>query len=159
MKYTNKIIYFFISIIFFIISDYYLSNQIILSLENDLTENPLIDLVYVQNTGAAFSILTDYNRFLLMFAIFSIILILLYTIKNIKKCSSMTIFFIAILVSGISCNLYERLAYGYVRDFFHLKFLNFPIFNISDVFINISVILLIITIIKNKWIKNDKTDN
>jgi len=50
--------------------------------------------------------------------------------------------------------LYERIYFGYVRDFFKLNFINFPVFNISDIFINISVILLIIIIIKNKYLKN-----
>ena len=57
------------------------------------------------------------------------------------------------LVAGIGCNLYERIAFGYVRDFFKLNFINFPVFNISDVFINISVIALIVIIIKSKYLK------
>ena len=35
-----------------------------------------------------------------------------------------------ILLSGAICNLYDRIAFGYVRDFIKLDFMNFPIFNI-----------------------------
>ena len=59
------------------------------------------------------------------------------------------------LIAGISCNLYERIEFGYVRDFFKLNFIDFPVFNISDIFINISVLALIIIIIKNKYLKNE----
>lgn len=37
-----------------------------------------------------------------------------------------------------------------VRDFFELTFVNFPVFNISDIFINIGVIALIILILLKK---------
>jgi signal peptidase II len=57
------------------------------------------------------------------------------------------------LISGIGCNLYERLHFGYVRDFIKLNFIDFPVFNISDIFINIGVIALIFIIIKNKYLK------
>ena len=57
------------------------------------------------------------------------------------------------LVAGISCNLFERISYGYVRDFIKLNFIDFPVFNISDIFINIGVLAIIIIIIKNKYIK------
>ena len=54
------------------------------------------------------------------------------------------------LIAGILCNTYERIVFGYVRDFFKLNFVNFPVFNISDVFINISVFAIVIIIIKNE---------
>ena len=59
------------------------------------------------------------------------------------------------LLAGISCNMAERISFGYVRDFFKLNFIDFPVFNISDIFINIGVIAVIIIIIKNKYLKNN----
>ena len=62
-----------------------------------------------------------------------------------------SVFFLAIVASGIGGNLHERLAYGFVRDFIQLNFVNFPVFNISDIFINIGVIAIIaIIIFKNR---------
>ena len=61
-----------------------------------------------------------------------------------------TIFFIALLSAGVAGNLHERIVYGYVRDFFQLNFVNFPVFNIADIFINIGVIALIIIILIKK---------
>ena len=150
MSKTNKIIYFFVSLIFFIVFDIYFSTLIIEDLRFHTTSNPILDLVFVQNTGAAFSILENYKIFLISFSIFAIISIFLYLFRNIEKFSTFSSYWIAMLTAGISCNLYERIEFGYVRDFFKLNFIDFPIFNISDIFINISVLALIIIIIKKR---------
>ena len=153
MSKTNKIIYFIISVIFFIIFDLYFSNLIIESLRFTPQENPLVDLIFVQNTGAAFSLLENSTAFLIVFSVIAILTIIIYSLKNAEKFSVFAGFWAAMLVAGIGCNLYERIAFGYVRDFFKLTFIDFPVFNISDMFINISVIALIVIIIKNKYLK------
>ena len=153
MSKTNKIVYFVISVVFFIFFDLYFSNLILESLRFKHNENSLVDLIFVQNTGAAFSILENSGVFLISFAILAILIILIYSIRNAEKFSVFAGFWAAMLVAGIGCNLYERIAFGYVRDFFKLTFIDFPVFNISDMFINISVIALIVIIIKNKYIK------
>ena len=153
MSKTNKIVYFVISVVFFIFFDLYFSNLILESLRFKHNENSLVDLIFVQNTGAAFSILENSGVFLISFAILAILIILIYSIRNAEKFSVFAGFWAAMLVAAIGCNLYERIAFGYVRDFFKLTFIDFPVFNISDMFINISVIALIVIIIKNKYIK------
>ena len=40
-------------------------------------------------------------------------------------------------------NCHERIVLGYVRDYIHLNFMNFPVFNMADIFITIGVIALI----------------
>ena len=113
----------------------------------------MFDLIYVKNTVAAFSILEDYSAFLIIFSIIALLTVVCYMLRNIDKFSVFASFWAAMLVAGIGCNLYERIAFGYVRDFFKLKFIDFPVFNISDIFINISVLALIFIIIKNKYLK------
>lgn len=153
MSKNNKIIYFIISIIFFIVFDLYFSNLILKTLRFGTEENPIVDLIFVQNTGAAFNILENSTAFLITFSIVAILTILIYSLKNTEKFSVFAGFWAAMLTAGIGCNLYERIAFGFVRDFFKLKFIDFPVFNISDIFINISVIALIVIIIKNKYLK------
>ena len=61
------------------------------------------------------------------------------------------------LVSGILCNTYERITFGFVRDYFQLKTIYFPVFNISDILINISVLAIIVVAIKyNKKKSNNE---
>jgi len=149
----NKIIYFFITTIFFIIFDFYFSNLILNLAINKIQKYPVFDLVYVKNTRAAFSILEDFHIFLIIFSIVSISLVTHFIVKHVEKFSTFSFFWASMLISGIFCNLYERIHFGYVRDFFKLNFIEFPIFNISDIFINIGVIAIIIIIIKNKYLK------
>ena len=103
-----------------------------------MPSNPVFDLIFIQNTGAAFSILENSKIFLISFSAFAI-------------------FWASLLIAGVFCNMYERIAYGYVRDFFKLNFIDFPVFNISDIFINISVVAIVIIIITNE-INNRRTN-
>lgn len=152
MTKTSKIAYLLISTVFFIIFDIFFSGIIINSARFKIPENPLLDLIYVQNTGAAFNILENSKIFLIGFSVFAIAGILYYGIKNIHRYSVFTIYWISMLIAGIFCNLYERIIFGFVRDFFKLNFVNFPVFNISDIFINIGVFAIVVIIIKNNYI-------
>ena len=153
MAKTSKLIYFFISIIFFVCFDLYLSEAILNSFRFSLPENNLFDLIFVQNSGAAFSMLENSREFLVAFSFIAVVLILIYALKNASKFSTLAAFWAAMLVAGISCKLYERIVFGYVRDFIKLYFVNFPVFNISDIFINLSVFALVVIIIKNNYLK------
>lgn len=150
MSKNNKLIYFFVCIIFLICFDQYFSKLILETLRFRIPENPIFDLIFVQNTGAAFNILENSKLFLIAFSVLAIILIVYYAIKHLEKYSVISGFWAAMLVAGISCNLYERVVFGYVRDFFKLNFVDFPVFNISDIFINLSVIAIVIIIVKAK---------
>lgn len=153
MSRTSKLAYLFVTMLFFIGFDLYFVQLILNSLRFKMENNPVFDLIFVQNTGAAFSILENSKIFLIIFAIIALYTIISYMIRNVEKFSSFACFWTAMLLAGISCNLYERIAFGYVRDFFKLKFIDFPVFNISDIFINIGVLAIIIIIIKNKYLK------
>lgn len=153
MTRTSKIIYFFTAMLFFIAFDLYFSELILSKLRFDFEPNPIFDLIFVQNTGAAFSILEDYKVFLIIFSIGAIYIIVRYLHSYLDKFSTIAVFWSSMLVAGIGCNLYERIAFGYVRDFFKLNFIDFPVFNISDMFINIGVLAIIVIIVKNKYLK------
>ena len=158
MTKTNKLIYFFITTLFFVLFDTYFSSYILKNLDI-LPQNEIMQFVSVQNTGAAFSILQNSRFFLITFSIIAIILVIINLIKNINKTNTISIFWVAMLISGIICNTYERITLGYVRDFFHINFINFPVFNISDIFINVSVFAIVIIIIKYNYIKNNENNN
>ena len=48
------------------------------------------------------------------------------------------------IVGGCFGNLYDRLVFGYVRDFLNFEFMNFPVFNIADVSLCIGIFLIVI---------------
>lgn len=154
MEKTSKFIYFVICYVFFIFTDLYLSNILVDKLVHGYRlSNPVFSLNYIKNTGAAFSILQNSRELLIILSMIALVLLALHVIHNLKSISLKYCFFIALLSAGIAGNLHERIIYGYVRDYFQLNFINFPVFNISDILINVGVIALIIMILikKTKW--------
>lgn len=149
----NPIFYFVISLVTMIMFDFMLTSHILhnIFLSDDFK---FIDIVYVQNTGAAFSSFEHYTTFLVVISIFAILGIIWELFKDKYKYSLYFIFFSAMLTAGIFGNTYERATLGYVRDFINLKFIEFPVFNISDILINISVLAIIILIITKKYKRN-----
>ena len=113
-----------------------------------------LNLTYVNNTGAAFSILSGNSWLFIIIAIISLNIIYLFFIKD-KKLNNLEIGTYSLLIGGIIGNLIDRILYGYVIDFldFNIFGFDFAIFNIADSFIVISVVLLIITILGEKKCK------
>lgn len=145
---TSKFIYFVVCYAFFIFTDLYLSNIMVENLHNGLrVSNPVFSLNYVKNTGAAFSILQNSRELLIILSVVALVLLALHVIHHLKSISLKSCFFIALLSAGIAGNLHERIIYGFVRDYFQLNFIHFPVFNISDIFINVGVIVLIVMIL------------
>src|SRR5574344_277462 len=150
---TSKLIYFSFTLLFLVYFDIFFSGYLSKISTFDLKSIPLVTLHYMENTGAAFSILQNSVTFLIIFGVVAIILIFWYLIKHIKDLSMIDLFFVAMLLTGISCNLYERIILGFVRDYFCIKCVNFPVFNVSDVFINISVVVIMYLLITKKYSK------
>lgn len=145
---TSEFIYFVVCYAFFIFADLYMSSILVDKITHGFRmSNPVFSLNYVKNTGAAFSILQNSRELLIILSMIALVLLALHVINNLKSISLKTCFFIALLSAGIAGNLHERIVFGYVRDFFQLNFVNFPVFNISDIFINVGVIVLIVMIL------------
>ena len=104
--------------------------------------NAMFSLTYMKNSGAAFSLLENAREFLIIVSIVATTLLFMYVHNN-KGIHLISVSFIALLCAGIMANCHERIVFGYVRDYIHLNFINFPIFNIADIFITIGVIALI----------------
>ena len=109
----------------------------------------LFKLDYVKNYGAAFNILSGSRIFLSLISIlFSILLI--YLILRKTTLNSIELFSYSFILGGTISNGVDRIFKGFVVDFINLNFINFPVFNIADISINIGFIFLIYNIFKNK---------
>jgi signal peptidase II len=104
--------------------------------------NAVFSLTYMKNSGAAFSLLENAREFLIIISIVATTLLFMYVHNN-KGIHLVSVSFIALLCAGIMANCHERIVLGYVRDYIHLNFVNFPVFNAADIFITIGVIALI----------------
>lgn len=107
--------------------------------------NNFFYITYVKNTGAAWSILSGKQLFLIIFSIIIILMLIIYLFKK-KEYSNFEIIGYSLLLSGAIGNLVDRVVYGYVIDYlnFYIFNYNFPIFNIADCCIVIGIMLLFI---------------
>ena len=118
----------------------------LLDLDKSLTIIPnFFSLTYTKNYGAAWSMMWDKRIILIIISLVALILIsyIIYKEKRLTVCKNI---YYGFLIGGILGNLIDRVIYGYVIDFFDFNILgyNFPIFNISDSFIVIGIILIFI---------------
>ena len=151
----NKIIFLFMSFALFICIDSYLSDFILENINDgfNIPKNGFLTFSYVKNTGAAFSILHEYPYLLIILSVIALIFLFVYIIRHASNMTYVGIFWLSLMMSGIFCNLIERVHLGYVRDYFYLIKFNFPVFNISDIFINVGVIAVIILLLKRAQLK------
>ena len=149
-----KISYLFLIFAIFVGTNLYYSDWIVNQIKTGLSiNNSIFSLNYVQNTGAAFSILHNYPYILIVLSVLALVILFSYIIRHAGTMSYVGIFWLAVMMSGIFCNLFERVQLGYVRDFINLKFINFPIFNFSDILINIGVIAIVLLLLKRTQLK------
>jgi len=108
----------------------------------------LFKLDFVKNYGAAFNIFSGSRIFLSLISIlFSIILIYLIFRKN--TLNSFDLYSYSFILGGTFGNGIDRIYKGFVVDFINLNIINFPVFNIADISINIGFIFLLYNIFKN----------
>jgi signal peptidase II len=83
------------------------------------------------------------SRLLLALTSVFLFLLLFFTIRSGKKLPKLSRVIAGLLIGGSIGNLYDRIAFGYVRDMICTRFIDFPIFNIADSAICIAIALLI----------------
>ena len=142
---------YFLSLSFFIILiDQFTKYLIFYNYKKIINKDFLIfRLDFVKNFGAAFNIFSGNRIFLsLISIIFSILLIYLILRKN--SLNQLDLFAYSFILGGTIGNGLDRILKGFVIDFINLNFINFPVFNIADISINIGFIFLFYRIFKNK---------
>lgn len=92
-------------------------------------------LTYGENTGAVFSILQGKQTFLIMITSLVTLFLIVYLIQNYKSQNRLLLISLTFIISGALGNLTDRIRLNYVVDFFDFNLVNYPIFNMADVFI------------------------
>jgi len=108
----------------------------------------LFKLDFVKNYGAAFNIFSGNRIFLSLISIFFSIL-LIYLIFRKNNLNSLDLYSYSFILGGTIGNGIDRIIKGYVIDFINLNIINFPVFNIADISINIGIIFLLYNIFRN----------
>ena len=148
----NKIqtkIYFLSLSIFIVLIDQFTKYLMFYNKKLFINKNFLLfKLDFVKNYGAAFNIFSGSRIFLSLISIlFSILLIYLIFRKN--TLNPVDLYSYSFILGGTVGNGIDRIYKGFVVDFINLNIINFPVFNIADISINIGFIFLIYNIFKN----------
>lgn len=150
MKENIKSIFFF-SIIFIILDQViklYISGKMMVNQSTILIRN-FLTITLTHNTGAAFNILNDSRILLIVIGILALGFIILYIFKQ-AVIDDLDVFTYALLIGGIVGNLIDRCVHGYVIDYLSFNFGSyyFPVFNLADIFIVISIIFIVARTLK-----------
>ena len=106
-----------------------------------------LDFTYLQNTGAAFSSFEGMQwMFALIFLIFTLGIFWEY-FKKPMGFTTLERWCIAAIYGGGLGNMIDRIRLGYVVDMVETQFMDFPIFNVGDIFITCGCILLLIHLV------------
>lgn len=107
----------------------------------------LFNIIVVHNEGAAWGILSGNQIGLIILSVLLFAFLVWYFVKE-KKKSWLLVVSMAFIYGGCIGNLFDRIVFGYVRDFIQFAFWqSFPIFNFADVFLTVGVILFAIYLI------------
>ena len=102
----------------------------------------IFNIDFVKNYGAAFNLFNGYRLFLSSISLLFVFL-LIYLILRKYKTESIELYSYSLILGGTIGNGIDRIIRGYVVDFINLNFIDFPVFNIADIFINIGFFLLL----------------
>ena len=118
----------------------------------------LLELTYIQNTGAAFSSFEGQQwLFALIFVLFTGMILYEY-FKKPMPFSSLERWCIAAIYGGGLGNMIDRVRLSYVVDMIHTTFMDFPVFNVADCFITCGCAVMMVSLFlcnKGFW-KEDK---
>ena len=142
-------LYFFSLSIFIVLIDQFTKYLMFYNKELFINKDFLLfKLDFVKNYGAAFNIFSGSRIFLSLISIlFSILLIYLIFRKNTLNLFEHLSY--RFILGGTIGNGIDRIINGFVIDFINLNIINFPVFNVADISINIGFIFLIYNIFKN----------
>ena len=105
------------------------------------------DFLYVRNTGAAFSLFNNSSAFMTIISIltFGVLGFFVYAYVKLLKLDQFKAERIALifLFGGAAGNLIDRVMYQFVVDFIYVKIIDFPTFNVADIYITCTVIYII----------------
>lgn len=105
----------------------------------------VFQLHYLENRGAAFGMLQGGKIFFIVFTLILIVaMAYIYWRSPMEKRFSWIRMIIVTLMAGAFGNLIDRVRLDYVIDFFYFELIDFPIFNVADIYVCCSVVFLLI---------------
>ena len=105
----------------------------------------VFELLYSENTGAAFGMLPDATWFFIAITLIILVGVAFFYSRIADKEQFRILRILLIFISaGAIGNFIDRFLNGYVVDFLYIRLINFPVFNVADCYITIAGALLAI---------------
>lgn len=103
----------------------------------------IVNLVHVENTGAAFSLAEGAGVILGILAVVFLVgaTLAAWRMGDLPRCVVVSI---AMVAGGGFGNLIDRVMHGSVTDFISCAFVNFPVFNVADICITLGVVVFLL---------------
>lgn len=117
----------------------------------------IFHITYIRNTGAAFSLMDGMQWFLVLFPVLLVVAAVAFLLIKRKSAHPLLLASVAMIAGGGIGNLIDRVAYGYVVDFFDFRI--FPIFNVADIFVCVGCGLMILYVLFFDGKNDGKRDN
>ena len=125
-----------------------------LAIVNLKGQNPYViwkgvfQLEYLENRGAAFGLFQNQRLFFFLSVVFVFLAVLWFYSKVPMNRHFLPLRICAVLVmSGAIGNFIDRLRLNYVVDFLYFKLINFPVFNVADMFVTFATAILVIRVL------------
>ena len=111
---------------------------------------PLIDgffsLTHIRNKGAAWGMFSD-SRWVFIIATAIALIVLPLLLYRYRKLHFMFGLPLSLIIGGAAGNMIDRVFLGYVVDFMEFTFIDFPVFNVADVFIVVGTVMMMVYIL------------
>lgn len=109
--------------------------------------NGVFELRYLENRGAAFGMFQGQRVFFLLMGLLVFAAGVYLFLRMSKDAKFLPFRLVGIfVVAGAWGNMLDRFRLSYVVDFFYFRLIDFPIFNVADIYVSVSVAVLAVLI-------------
>lgn len=117
----------------------------------------VLSFSYLENKGAAFGVLKNQQIFFMIVGILCAAAAIYFLVKipTMKKYIYLRISIVLIFAGAVG-NFIDRMTLNYVRDFIYFEYIDFPVFNVADIFVTCGTILLALLVLF--YYKDDELD-
>ena len=151
MKRASLLVTDFMLFVILVIADQLTKHLAVVRLKNQAAYyliNGILEFNYLENRGAAFGVLQNQKYFFVFVALIfiGVIVFVLIKVPTQKKYYSLNILLV-INAAGAVGNMIDRVRYDYVVDFIYLVCIQFPIFNVADIYVTTATVILVFQIL------------
>ena len=151
MKRASLLVTDFMLFVILVITDQLTKHLAVVRLKNQAAYNlinGILEFNYLENRGAAFGVLQNQKYFFVFVALIfiGVIVFVLIKVPTQKKYYSLNILLVMIAAGAVG-NMIDRVRYDYVVDFIYLVCIQFPIFNVADIYVTTATVILVFQIL------------